>query len=65
MASCKEHVVELEQQVLISKQKCREATEEVEELKCQLQDACGQIEDYRNKVTSAEFIPLSNMLGVD
>jgi phosphoribosylformylglycinamidine (FGAM) synthase PurS component len=55
MSSYKEHVMELEQQLMIAKQRSREAVEELEEVKTQLLEQNTKIDDYRIKVIYLNF----------
>lgn len=43
-------MIELEQQLIMAKQRYRESSEEAEELRVQLNDHIMQVEEYREKV---------------
>ncbi|XP_054010205.1 uncharacterized protein LOC128893345 [Hylaeus anthracinus] len=50
----KEQMVEQEQQLIVVKQRFREAQDELEELRSLIQDQSAQLEDYRNKYLQAQ-----------
>lgn len=50
MLGSKEQLFEQEQQMNVIKLRYREAQDEIDELKNQLEDHTAQLEDYRNKV---------------
>lgn len=55
-AGSKEQLVEQEQQLIVAKQRFREAQDELEELRAFIQDQQGQMDDYRNKVPNSNIL---------
>ncbi|CAH2009726.1 unnamed protein product [Acanthoscelides obtectus] len=53
-AGLKEQLMEMEQQLNVSKQRFREAQDELEELRLLVQDQQQQMDDYRNKYLEAQ-----------
>lgn len=54
-------MIEQEQQLLVAKQRFREAQDELEELRSFIQDQQQQLDDYRNKVTK---MTISQMIKI-
>ncbi|XP_024936584.1 uncharacterized protein LOC107263492 isoform X1 [Cephus cinctus] len=54
LTGSKEQLVEQEQALLVTKQRFREAQDELEELRSVIQDQASQLEDYRNKYLQAQ-----------
>ena len=50
MTSNKDQMIELEQQLVLAKQKYKEISEEVEDMRSQVADQTMQTDDYRKKV---------------
>uniref|UniRef100_A0A0A9WQS4 Outer dense fiber protein 2 n=1 Tax=Lygus hesperus TaxID=30085 RepID=A0A0A9WQS4_LYGHE len=54
MAGSKDQMMELDQQLILAKQRYREGQEELEEIKTTMQDQMLQLEEYRNKYLTAQ-----------
>ncbi|KAJ9597279.1 hypothetical protein L9F63_011850, partial [Diploptera punctata] len=52
--SSKEQMIEQEQQLMLAKQRFREASDELEELQSTLEDQSAQLDDYKNKYLQAQ-----------
>ncbi|XP_014261611.1 uncharacterized protein LOC106673822 isoform X4 [Cimex lectularius] len=54
IAGSKDQMMEMEQQLVLAKQRYREGQEEIEEMRTNMQDVMLQLEDYRNKYLNAQ-----------